>query len=237
MVSFHLIFHACLELRFPDVETNPGTRRPVPGACLSKNLAGLFQEPERCDSGFASVWFVVVLWDPGLEQASYISVAGSWIWSSCLVVPGWNAAGSPWDGCMCARWIWGISPSQIWVWLLWLFRVCGATQNFYVYSLYRNPDLDGRIYDCLPTAMAAVQAADARASLLLNGHVPLEWPSSGMVRFYYHEPSWCCGPRFCHCVRLWSTGDWPNSCTWRNSWPPDDRCFCPSTGGCYSTTR
>ena len=29
------------------------------------------------------------------------------------------------------------------------FRVCGVRQNFYVYSLYRNPDLDDRIFDCL----------------------------------------------------------------------------------------
>ena len=42
-----------------------------------------------------------------------------------------------------------------------VFRVCGARQNFYVFSLYRNPPLDDRIYDCLLTAMAAVQAEDA----------------------------------------------------------------------------
>ena len=57
-----------------------------------------------------------------------------------------------------------------------VFRVCGARQNFNVFSLYRNPVLDDRIYDCLLTAMAAVQAADARASFLfvgdLNGHHP-----------------------------------------------------------------
>ena len=55
-----------------------------------------------------------------------------------------------------------------------VFRVCGARQNFYMFSLYRNPDLDDRIYDCLLTAMVAVQAVDARASFLfaadLNGH-------------------------------------------------------------------
>ena len=50
---------------------------------------------------------------------------------------------------------------------LLVFRVCGARQDFYVFSLYRNPDLDDRIYDCLLTAMAAVQAADARASFFL----------------------------------------------------------------------
>ena len=49
-------------------------------------------------------------------------------------------------------------------------RVCGLRQNFYLHSLYRNPDQDdGRIYDCLLTSMAAVQAEDVRASFLLVG--------------------------------------------------------------------
>ena len=50
-----------------------------------------------------------------------------------------------------------------------------------MFSLYRNPDLDDRIYDCFLTAMAAVQAADPRASLLfvgdLNSHHQ-EWSGS-----------------------------------------------------------
>ena len=43
MVSLYLIFYACLELRFPDVETNPGPWRPVLGACriLCSNVLGL----------------------------------------------------------------------------------------------------------------------------------------------------------------------------------------------------
>ena len=59
--------------------------------------------------------------------------------------------------------------------------MCGARQNFYVFSLYHNPDLDDRIYDCLLTAMAAVQAVNARASFLFvgdfNGHHQ-EWLGS-----------------------------------------------------------
>ena len=48
MVSVHLILCSFLELRFPDVETNPGPLRPIPGTCrivcsnvqgLSKNLS------------------------------------------------------------------------------------------------------------------------------------------------------------------------------------------------------
>ena len=48
-------------------------------------------------------------------------------------------------------------------------------------SLYRNTDLDDRIFDCLLTSMAAVQAEDLRASFLfvgdLNGHHQ-EWLGS-----------------------------------------------------------
>ena len=62
-----------------------------------------------------------------------------------------------------------------------VLRVCGARQNFYVFILYRNPDLDDWIYDCLLIAMAAVQATDARTLFLflsdLNGHHQ-EWLGS-----------------------------------------------------------
>ena len=62
-----------------------------------------------------------------------------------------------------------------------VFRVCGVRQNLYVYSLYRNPDLDGRIFDCLLASKAAVQAEDVRASFMfvgdLNGHHQ-EWLGS-----------------------------------------------------------
>ena len=39
-----------------------------------------------------------------------------------------------------------------------IFRVCGVRQIVNVFNLYRNPDLDDRIFDCLLTSMAAVQA-------------------------------------------------------------------------------
>ena len=39
-------------------------------------------------------------------------------------------------------------------------------QNFYVFSLVRNPDLDNWIFGCLLTSMAAVQAENVHAALL-----------------------------------------------------------------------
>ena len=119
---------------------------------------------------------------PLSQQVSYIRVSGSWIWSCCIVVPRWSArargmAAYVRDGygafhqhkfeCGCCEML--------------VFRACFARNNFYALSLYRNPDLDDRIYDCLLTAMAAVRAADARASLLfvgdLNSHHQ-EWLGS-----------------------------------------------------------
>ena len=46
-----------------------------------------------------------------------------------------------------------------------VFRVCGARQILYVYSLYRNPDLDDRIFYCLLASIAAVQAEDVLVCL------------------------------------------------------------------------
>ena len=52
---------------------------------------------------------------------------------------------------------------------LLVFKVCGVRQNFYVFSLYRNPNLDDRIYECFPTLMAAVKAEDVRTLFLFVG--------------------------------------------------------------------
>ena len=73
-------------------------------------------------------------------------------------------------------------------------------KNLYVSSFYRNPDLDDRIFDCLLTSMAAVQAEDVLASFLfegdLNGHLQ-EWLSSatknrhGVAAFDFATVSGC----------------------------------------------
>ena len=60
-----------------------------------------------------------------------------------------------------------------------VFMVCGVRQNLYVYSLYRNPDLDDQIFYCLPASMAAMQAEDVCAFFLfvgdLNGIIRSGW--------------------------------------------------------------
>ena len=64
---------------------------------------------------------------------------------------------------------------------LMVVRISGALSNTYVFGVYRNPDLDNHIYDCLLTAMANIQAADSRASFVFVGDVNahhLEWLGS-----------------------------------------------------------
>ena len=53
-----------------------------------------------------------------------------------------------------------------------------------MYSLYRNPDLDDRIFHCLLVLMAAVQAEYFRTSFLFVGDLNV-----------YYEECWVLRPR------------------------------------------
>ena len=87
------------------------------------------------------------------------------------------------------------------------FMVCGVRQNLYVFSLYRNIDLDDRIFHYLLTSMAAVQAEDERASFLfvgdLNGHHQ-EWLGSATTNRQ------CCSLWLCNYVWLRPVGCRPD---------------------------
>ena len=100
MYFLYLIFYGCLRLRFLDVETNPGQRRPVPAVCriLCSNVRGM----------------ALNLSDLTVDSSQY-------------------------DILLCSETL--VSDMRL---------------DIYVYSLYRNPDLDDRIFDCLLASMAAV---------------------------------------------------------------------------------
>ena len=51
------------------------------------------------------------------------------------------------------------------------FRVRGARQNFYEFSFDRNLELYDRIFDCLLTAMAGLQAEVVRVSFIFVGNL------------------------------------------------------------------
>ena len=49
-----------------------------------------------------------------------------------------------------------------------IVKVCGK-HNFYFFSVYRNPDADDGIFDCLLVSMAAIQENDRKASFVFIG--------------------------------------------------------------------
>ena len=92
---------------------------------------------------------------------SRVGGAGSWFRSPCLVVSGQDASG-PYVGWLHAyvrdgNGAFRKPKFECGCCEMLFFIVCGMRKNLYVYSLYRNPDLDDRIFDCLLASMAAVQ--------------------------------------------------------------------------------
>ena len=72
-----------------------------------------------------------------------------------------------------------------------VFKVCGRTNNFYLFSVYRNPDADDSIFDCLLISMAMIQEKDSKAAFLYLGD------------FNAHHKEWLdsVSPTNCHGLR------------------------------------
>ena len=163
MGYLYLIFYACLRLRFLDVETNPGHRRPDPAVCriLCSNVRGL--AGNLSDLTVASPQYDILLCSETLvsdmRHVSEILVIG--YGRSVLLcrgkIPlargmaeyvrdGYGVLRRPkFEGGCCE---------------MLFFRVCGVRQILYVFSLYGNPDRDDQIFYCLLASMAAVQTED-----------------------------------------------------------------------------
>ena len=152
MDFLYLIFYGCLRLRFLDVETNPGTRRPVPDVCrilcsnvrsLAGNLSDLTVASSQYDillcsktliSDMRHVSEVLV---PGFGRPVFLcrGTMPRARGMAAYVRDGYGAFRQPKFECGCCKML--------------VFRVCGIRQNLYVCSLSRNPDIDDRIFDCL----------------------------------------------------------------------------------------
>ena len=50
-----------------------------------------------------------------------------------------------------------------------IIKMCGKHKKFYLFSVYRNPDADDGIFDCLLVSMAAIQENDRKASFVFIG--------------------------------------------------------------------
>ena len=159
------------------METNPGPLRPVPGVCTIfrsnvRGLVGKISDPTVASSQYdillcsetlvSDMPHVSEVLVPGFGRP-FLLCRGKMPRArgmAAFVRDGYGALRQSKFECGCCEML--------------VFRVCGVRQNLYVYSLYRNPDLDVRIFYCLVVSTAAVQAEDVRASFMfigdLNGH-------------------------------------------------------------------
>ena len=134
------------------METNPGPLRPVPTVCrllcsnvrdLAGNLSDLTVASSQYDILLCSETLVSDMGQvsellvPGFGRAVLLCrgrmprARGM----TAYVRDGYGAFRQPKFKCGCCEML--------------IFMVCGVRQNLYAYSLYRNPDLDDRIFDCL----------------------------------------------------------------------------------------
>ena len=170
MKILYLNFYALLRLQFLDVETNPGPRRPDLAVCRIlcgnvRGLSGKFSDLTVASSQYdillcsetlvSDMRHVSELLVPGFDRPVFVVPEQGALGrrDGCILRDGYGAFHLPKFECGCCEMV--------------VFGVCGVRQNLYVFGLYRNPDLDDWIFECLPASIAAVQAVDVRASFLL----------------------------------------------------------------------
>ena len=114
MEFIYLIFNGCLRLRFPDVETNPSPRHPVPAVCriLCSNVRGL--AGKLSDLTVASSQYDILFCSETLiSDMRHVSelLVPSFVFP-VLFVLGEDASG-PWDGGIHKRWLWNIANPNL----------------------------------------------------------------------------------------------------------------------------
>ena len=66
-------------------------------------------------------------------------------------------------------------------------RICSSSHNFYVFGVYRNPDLSDKIFYCWFSGIAKVQSVARKASFLLVSDVNAnheEWLGSSTINLH-----------------------------------------------------
>ena len=141
------------------MESNPGRLRPVPVVCriLCSNVRGLTRNIS--DLTVASSQYDILLYSETLvsdmRHVSELVVPGSVALSCCAggkIPRARLLAAYVRDDCGAFHQLKFKSGCCE----ILFFRVCGVRQNLYAFSLYHNPDLDDRIFDCLLASKAAV---------------------------------------------------------------------------------
>ena len=180
LVLFFIVFLIQLA---GDIELNPGPQRQLKSCrILYANIRGLYKNLK--DLTIASVNQDIIFCSETLVS-NYRN-------SSELLIPNFNKpflikrVALPRARGMCVYIRSGYSAQHLTRFSchcheMQLVRVSSKHHNHYVFGLYRNPDANNELYDCLLTAMASIQSVDIKASFIfvgdLNAHHQ-EWLGS-----------------------------------------------------------
>ena len=180
LIFFVLLFIFYLLLRSGDIHQNPGPRNDC--RILYSNIRGL--KANLQDLSVASTKFDIIFCSETLVS--------SFRHTSELLIPNFNkpillrrnAIPRAQGMCVYIRSSYSasrLSKSECGCHEMMAVKICSRFNNYYIFSLYRNPDMDDSIYDCLLTSMASIQERDSKASFLFVGDVNAhhrEWLNS-----------------------------------------------------------
>ena len=158
-------------IRFPDIELNPGPRNtPVRTRVLFNNINGLSCNIK--DLAVASTRYDILLCAE-TKVSSYRNIAE-------LRIPKFNKPvqilrGARPNGLGLALYVRdGVSITRMLQYEcrcceMMVVRLCSTRQNFYLICVYRSPNTDDRIYDCLLSSMGQIQSLDRKAVFCFLG--------------------------------------------------------------------
>ena len=66
-------------------------------------------------------------------------------------------------------------------------RVSGRRTNYYIFSVYRKPEMDNAIYDCLLDKMQAIQECDRKSSFIFVGDLNVHHVAWGSPTTSEHD--------------------------------------------------
>lgn len=166
MALLYLLFFACLIVRYLDVEWNPGPRRVAPKKLrmLFNNINGLYGNISEL--GVAAVGFDLLFCvETKVTQHRHVSE----LLLTGFRKPNLILRGARPNGLGLAMYVRdGVAVTRMMTYEcscceLMVARVCGHRLNLYIFCVYRSPNTDDRVYDCLLDAMAKIQSVDSKA--------------------------------------------------------------------------
>ena len=169
-LSVHQLLSGIILMLSGDVETNPGPTRPKFCNLLCSNIRGLYGNLRDLTVA-SSKYDIICCSETLVSDRRHISE---------LLLPNFDKPllllrnSLPRAQGLCVYTRAGFSTSRFNKYEcgcheIMVVRVCSRFNNFYIFSIYRNPNSDDSIYDCLLNSYINIQEEDRKACFIFIG--------------------------------------------------------------------